>query len=54
VENHFRRGMILAEGKFSAILDHPIAVTFLVIAALFLCWPVVKGVFKRKKGAIHG
>jgi putative tricarboxylic transport membrane protein len=47
IEKYFKTGMILAEGKFSAILEHPIAVTFLVIAVLFLFFPAISGLVKK-------
>jgi putative tricarboxylic transport membrane protein len=48
IEKYFKTGMILAEGKFSAILEHPIAVTFLAIAVLFLFFPVLSKFVKKR------
>ena len=45
VETHFRRGLVAANGKFSAILERPAAVVFLVIALLFLFWPALKKIY---------
>jgi TctA family transporter len=43
--------MMLAEGDFSEILNHPIAMTFLIIAAVFLVWPMVARFLKSRKQA---
>jgi len=45
IEVFFRRGLIASNGKFSAILQHPVAVIFLVIALLFLFWPAFKQIY---------
>ncbi len=51
VEKYFKTGMMLAEGDFSEILNHPIAMTFLIIAAVFLVWPMVARFLKSRKQA---
>jgi len=53
IEVFFRRGLIAANGRLSAILDRPVAVIFLVIALLFLFWPALKQgyLFIRSKTA---
>jgi putative tricarboxylic transport membrane protein len=54
IEKYFKTGMILAEGEFNAILEHPIAVTFLVIAVLFLFSPVILGHIKKARAKKQG
>jgi len=47
IERYFKTGMMLTEGKISGILDRPIAVSFLIIAVLFLFYPVVSKQIKK-------
>ena len=47
IEKYFKIGMTLTEGRFSGILERPIAVTFLVIAVLFLFFPAVSKQIKK-------
>jgi putative tricarboxylic transport membrane protein len=47
IEKYFKTGMILAEGDFGAIIEHPIAVVFLAISAIFLCWPIINQLLKN-------
>lgn len=49
IEKYFKTGMILAEGNFKEILNHPIAVVFLVIALIFLVAPSVKKAVKTAR-----
>ena len=51
VEKYFKMGMILAEGDFSAILDHPIAVVCLAISLLFVVAPVAMRMVRGSRGA---
>ena len=48
IEKYFKVGMNLTEGKFSGILDRPIAVAFLIIAVLFLFTPLVTRLIKKR------
>jgi putative tricarboxylic transport membrane protein len=48
IEKYFKVGMSLTEGKLSGILERPIAVTFLVIAVLFLFTPAVTKLIKKR------
>ncbi|MDR0562380.1 MAG: tripartite tricarboxylate transporter permease [Spirochaetaceae bacterium] len=48
VEKYFKVGMIADEGKFSALLKHPIALVFLTGAVLFLLWPGLSLVMRKK------
>jgi putative tricarboxylic transport membrane protein len=50
VEKYFRMGMILAEGDFSAILEHPIAVACLAVAVLFVAVPLVVRATRGNRG----
>ena len=47
IEKYFKTGMILVEGKFSGILERPIAVTFLAIAVLALFFPAMWKLIKK-------
>ena len=47
VEQHFNTGMMLNEGNFLSILNHPIAVTFLAIAAFFLILPFLLKLIRK-------
>ena len=51
VEKYFKTGMMLAEGNFADILDHPIAITFLFVSAVFLVWPLVTRTLRNGKRA---
>ena len=53
VEVFFRRAMIASNGNFSAILERPVAVIFLIVAMFFLFWPALKSIYQaiRKKPA---
>jgi putative tricarboxylic transport membrane protein len=48
IEKYFKTGMISEEGNFASILTHPIAVTFLTISLIFLCWPMLSKLIVRK------
>jgi putative tricarboxylic transport membrane protein len=50
VEKYFKMGMILEEGDFSAILDHPIAVVCLAISVLFVVVPVAMRMVRGNRG----
>jgi putative tricarboxylic transport membrane protein len=50
VEKNFKTAMIMAEGQFSDIFNHPIAVVSLVISVLFILWPVAKAFVKWRTG----
>jgi len=45
IEVFFRRAMIASNGQFSAILERPVAVIFLVAAVLFLFSPAIKQLY---------
>ena len=47
VEKYFKTAMMLNEGDFGSILNHPIALSFLVIAAFFLMFPVFKMIYRQ-------
>ncbi|WP_417447389.1 tripartite tricarboxylate transporter permease [Kangiella sp.] len=49
VETNLRRGMMLTEGDFLSFFEHPIALSFLIIAALTLIIPLVKTALALKK-----
>lgn len=49
VEQYFNTGMMLNEGNFLSILNHPIAVTFLAISAFFLIIPFILKLLKHRK-----
>jgi putative tricarboxylic transport membrane protein len=49
IEKYFKTGMILAEGNFGEIVNHPIAVVFLVIAFIFLVWPSISRAIKKRR-----
>jgi putative tricarboxylic transport membrane protein len=49
VEKYFKMGMILAEGDFSAILGHPIAVVCLAISLLFIIVPLISRAVKSSR-----
>jgi putative tricarboxylic transport membrane protein len=49
IEKYFKTGMILAEGNFGEITKHPIAVVFLIIAFIFLIWPAVSKVIRKRR-----
>ncbi|MDR2509376.1 MAG: tripartite tricarboxylate transporter permease [Spirochaetaceae bacterium] len=51
IEKYFKTAMILAEGNFSEILNHPIAVVFLVIALIFLVAPSISRAVKAARRA---
>jgi putative tricarboxylic transport membrane protein len=46
VEKYFKTGMIAEEGNFASIMDHPIALSCLVISFLFLLSPVFSKLIK--------
>jgi len=57
IERYFQIAMNLTEGRLSGILERPIAVTFLVIAILFLFYPFATKQVKKhlaKKRAQQG
>jgi putative tricarboxylic transport membrane protein len=51
VENHFRRGLIAANGNAADIFTRPVAVVFLGVALLFLFWPALKALWLSVKPA---
>jgi putative tricarboxylic transport membrane protein len=52
VEKYFKTGMILAEGNFGEIVNHPIAVIFLVIAFIFLVSPSLSRAIKKRRTGV--
>jgi len=49
IERYFNTGMRLSEGRISGILDRPIAIVFLIIAALFLIIPPIFRIWRRRR-----
>ncbi|MCI8649756.1 MAG: hypothetical protein HFG20_06540 [Anaerotruncus sp.] len=47
VEKYFRTAMISSQGNFSVLLSRPVAFIFLLLSAVFILWPITKGVFSR-------
>ena len=51
VEENLLKGMSLNKGNFASILQHPIAMIFLVIGILYFAWCVRRTILAQKKRA---
>lgn len=49
VEKYFRTAMISSQGNFAVILERPVAFAFLLMSAVFIFWPILKGIFGALK-----
>ena len=49
LESNLNRSLILSEGHWTIFFTRPIAVIFILITIFLLVWPMVKGVFAKKK-----
>ncbi|GEL78561.1 tripartite tricarboxylate transporter permease [Tenuibacillus multivorans] len=48
-EDSFRQSMIMSRGDYSIFFTRPLALTFFILAILFLVYPVIKRKFKSNK-----
>lgn len=47
-EDSFRQAMIMSRGDFSIFFTRPLTLTFLILAVLFLIYPIIKKRFSRE------
>jgi putative tricarboxylic transport membrane protein len=48
IEQSFRQGMILQDGNFLSFFSQPIALVLFVLTALFVGWPIYRGMRERR------
>lgn len=54
IEQSFRQGMILQDGNFLSFFSQPIALVLFVMTALFVGWPIYRGLRERRARPNHG
>lgn len=43
-EGNLRRSLVMTQGDYSIFFSRPISATFIIIALLSLCWPIIRGI----------